>query len=677
MITPAARLLRRAAPDARRTSRIGHYLAWLSDQRNRHFTGYEDLWRWSISDIDGFWESIWAYFDLDSLQSASGDGPATASVQMPGAQWFPGRTLNYAEAVLRMPGRQPDDVVLIAESQSRPPVTFTAAELRQAVARAQAGLLGLGIRRGDRVCAYAPNIPETLILMLACASLGAVFSSCATEFGVSSVVDRLRQVEPRLLLAVDGYVYGSRRIDRADQVEQIRAGVPSIETVVWLPYLDPAFRPSGGEDLTWDGLTSAHPGELAFEQTGFSEPLYILYSSGTTGLPKPIVHGHGGITLEHLKCIALHMDLGPEDRFFWFTTTGWMMWNFLMSGPATGASIVMFDGDPASPDLSALWDLVQRTGTTFFGTSATFIQQSIKNQLELRTPQRALSALRGMGSTGSPLPAEGFQWVFDRLGSGIQLTSLAGGTDVCTGFLGGSPLHDTYAGQIACRHLGCRVEAFDADGHSVIGEVGELVVTAPMPSMPVGFWADGDGRRMHEAYYSRYPGVWRHGDWLIIDEAGRCTLTGRSDATLNRGGVRLGTAEFYSVVEALDGVQDSLVIHLEDPSGGAGQLILFVVPAGPASATQLEPALRDEIRASLRSQLSPRHLPDLIVPVAELPRTLSGKKVEVPIKRILSGTPVEQAVAAGSLANPAALDVLLRTVRSLLDGPQAVAGDRR
>ncbi|MFI7589898.1 acetoacetate--CoA ligase [Spongisporangium articulatum] len=647
MTTQTGQLLRRAAPDAASTSRIGDYLAWLAREGIGEFGSYDELWRWSVSDLDAFWESIWRYFDLGPA-----DGPVLAVDALPGAVWFPDRTVNYAETVLRMPGRAPDDVVVVAESQTRPPVTYTAAQLRDAVGRAQEGLRRAGIGRGDRVAAYAPNVPETMVLLLAAAGLGAVFTSCAPEFGTDSVVDRWSQVGPRFLLAVDGYRYGSRAVDRREQVRQIRERVSSIETVVRLPYLDASW--DAGDDSTWSAFTAV-AAEPSFVPTAFADPLYVLYSSGTTGLPKPIVHGHGGITLEHLKALALHLDVGPGDRFFWFTTTGWMMWNLLVSAPLVGAAVVMFDGDPGSPDVAELWRLAERTGLTYFGTSATFVQQNLKQGVEPRQG-RGLDAVRAVGVTGSPLSPDGFRWVLDALGSRVQLTSLAGGTDVCTGFLGGTPLHDVHAGLIACRQLGCAVESFDPSGRPLVGEVGELVVTRPMPSMPVGFWNDPDGERLRAAYFDTFPGVWRHGDWLTIDAAGRCSLTGRSDATLNRGGVRLGTAEFYAVVEAVDGVTDSLVVHLEDPDGGAGRLLLFVV-AVPASGVD------DEIRAALRSKLSPRHVPDEILHVAALPRTLSGKKVEVPVKRILTGTPLERAVAPGSLADPAALEHVLAAVR--------------
>jgi acetoacetyl-CoA synthetase len=506
--------------------------------------------------------------------------------------------------------------------------------LRAEVRRVRAGLKALGVVPGDRVAAYAPNIPETYVLMLATASLGAIFSSCAPEFGTRSVTDRWRQIEPKVLVAVDGYRYGDKDIDRRAEVEQIRAELPTVEHVLTIGYLN-----GGGDfqDLNGDD-------ELEFEPLPFGHPLYVLYSSGTTGLPKPIVHGHGGILLEHLKMLALHHDLGPGDRFFWFTTTGWMMWNFLVSAPAVGASIVMFDGNPGFPDLNRLWRLAADAGITYFGTSAPFLMACRKAGIE---PPR--TRIRGLGSTGAPLPPEGFDWVYEHVGKDLQLQSLSGGTDVCTGFVGGVPLLPVTEGVIACRCLGAKVEAYGPDGTPVIDELGELVITAPLPSMPVGFWNDPDGTRYREAYFDVYPGVWRHGDWITIGADGSCVITGRSDATLNRGGVRLGTAEFYSVVENIDGVVDSVVVHLDE---GGDELLLFVVLAGDA---ELDDAMRDRIRRELRAALSPRHVPDEIHQVRAVPRTLSAKKLEVPVKRILTGTPVESAAAKGALANPESL----------------------
>ncbi|MEU1846947.1 acetoacetate--CoA ligase [Micromonospora sediminicola] len=633
--------------DVRERSRIGDYLRWLAEHRRLEFADYDALWQWSVTDLDGFWGSIWDYFQVVAHT------PPTATLAgraMPGARWFPGATLNYAENVLRMPGLGDDDPAVIAHGQTRAPETLTAAELRERVRRVAAGLRRLGVGPGDRVAAYAPNIPETYVLLLATASLGAIFSSCAPEFGTRSVTDRWQQIEPTVLVAVDGYRYGDKPVDRRAEVAAIRAALPSLRHTVAVPYLDPAGEIPAGA-LAWAELAAETDEPLTFTPVAFDHPLYVLYSSGTTGLPKPIVHGHGGILLEHLKMLALHHDLGPSDRFLWFTTTGWMMWNFLVSGPAVGAAIVLFDGNPGHPDLGALWRMAAETGTTYFGTSAPFLLACRKAGLVPREIAD-LSALRGLGSTGAPLPAEGFTWVYENVGDRLQLQSLSGGTDVCTGFVGGVPLLPVHAGEIACRALGAKVEARAADGSAVIGQLGELVITEPMPSMPVGFWNDPDGARYREAYFEVYPGVWRHGDWITVNERGGCVITGRSDATLNRGGVRLGTAEFYSVVEGLDEVVDSVVVHLEDDEGGAGELLLFVVLA---DGLELDDAMRKTICRELRTALSPRHVPDEIHQVRAVPRTLSAKKLEVPVKKILTGTPVDSAAAKGALANPESL----------------------
>ncbi|MEV4639153.1 acetoacetate--CoA ligase [Actinoplanes sp. NPDC049548] len=616
--------------DVLETSRMGRFLAWLRAERGVEVVDYAGLWEWSVTDLSGFWRAIWDYFEVIAH---SEPGATLADASMPGARWFPGATLNYAEHVLRMPGLGDDDAVVIAYSQTREPVTLTARQLRDQVRKVAAGLRRLGVGAGDRVAAYAPNIHETYVLMLATASLGAVFSSCAPEFGSRSVIDRWTQIEPRVLVAVDGYRYGDKAIDRRAEVAAIRDALPSVEHLITIPYL--------GDQGDWDSLDGDEP--LTFAAVPFDHPLYVLYSSGTTGLPKPIVHGHGGILLEHLKMLALHHDLGPGDRFFWFTTTGWMMWNFLVSGPAVGAAIVLFDGNPGHPDLGALWRLAADAGVTYFGTSAPFILACRK--AGVRPPA---NVIRGVGSTGAPLPPEGFRWIYEVLGDKPQLQSLSGGTDVCTGFVGGAPLLPVVEGAISCRALGARVEAFDPEGKPVVGQLGELVITAPMPSMPVGFWNDADGRRYFEAYFDVFPGVWRHGDWITIGEDGTCVITGRSDATLNRGGVRLGTAEFYSVVEGIDEIADSVVVHLDEQD----ELLLFVVLA---EGLELDDVLRDRIRRELRAALSPRHVPDEIHQVRAVPRTLSAKKLEVPVKRILTGTPADRAAAKGALANPESL----------------------
>ncbi|MBO9522621.1 MAG: acetoacetate--CoA ligase [Nocardioidaceae bacterium] len=605
---------------------------------------YAELWDWSVTDPDAFWLAVWRWFDLPGQPDV-----ALADASMPGAAWFPEVRLNYAEAMLRMPGRADDDVVLVGRSQSRDEVRLTATELRDLVGRVRAGLVRAGVGEGDRVAAYLPNIPETVALLLATASLGAIFSSCAPEFGTQSVTDRWSQIEPTVLVAVDGYVYGSKSIDRRAEVAAIRAALPSLTTVVSVDYLGEGVP----DAVSWADFT-AEPGPLEFAPVPFAHPLYVLFSSGTTGLPKPIVHGHGGITVEHLKALGLQTGLGAGDTFFWFSTTGWMMWNYLVSGLGVGATVVTYDGNPAYPDTAMLWTLAAELGVTYFGTSAPFLLQCRKDGIVPRE-LADLSALRGIGSTGAPLPAEGFRWVYEAVSSTAQLGSLSGGTDICSGFVGSAPTVPVYAGEIACRCLGAAVAAYDGAGNPVIGSLGELVVEKPMPSMPVGFWGDEDGSRYRAAYFEDFPGVWRHGDWITITEQGTCTITGRSDATLNRGGVRLGTAEFYTVVEALPEVADSLVVHLEDSEGGAGTLVLVV---RLAEGGTFDDDLRRRIVTALRTSLSPRHVPDVLEVVAALPRTLSGKKIEVPAKKILQGVPTDQAVARGALTGAEGLTEL-------------------
>jgi acetoacetyl-CoA synthetase len=661
----------RPGPDDGR--RLASFTAFAARQTGRSFGGYDELWRWSVDDLEGFWGALTAWsgvrwHERPERVLAGGDR------SMPGARWFPGATLNYAEHALARAAADPAGVAVVAVSQTRPRRELSWAGLADAVARCRVGLRRLGVGRGDRVAAYAPNIPETLVAFLATASLGAVWVSCPPEFGVRAVVDRLSQVRPGVLLAVDGYRYGTRDIDRRDEVAAIAAAVGGVRHVVPLRYLGP------GED-GWAALT-AEAGPPAFDPVPADHPLYVLFSSGTTGLPKPLVHGHGGITVEHLKALALHHDLGPGRRFCWFTTTGWMMWNYLVSGLATGAAIVLFDGDPGAPDLGTLWRLAADERLDLLGVSAPFLLACRKAGLAPASGSMGdLSGLRSVGSTGSPLPAAGATWVRDAVGAQVQVASISGGTDVCTAFVGGVPTLPVRAGEITRPLLGCDVRAVDGAGRRCPpGVTGELVVAAPMPSMPVALWGDDDGSRLRAAYFTANPGVWTHGDWITVFDDGACAVTGRSDATLNRGGVRLGTSDFYAVVEALAEVDDSLVVHLDhlDPDGGPadpmGELVLFVVPAG---GVPVDDDLRGVIAAALRTQLSPRHVPDRIEAVPAVPRTLSGKKLEVPVKRILSGEPPDAVVSRDALADPGALDHFQRLAPDARPARPAQQGDPR
>jgi acetoacetyl-CoA synthetase len=574
--------------------------------------------------------------------------------EMPGAEWFGGARLNYAENLL---GDKPADrIAILSASELRALDQLTWGELRDRVARAATGLRRLGVEPGDRVVAYMPNIPETLVAFLATASIGAIWSSCSPDFGPGSVIDRFAQIEPRVLLCVDGYRYNGRDFDRTEVVAGLEAEMPTLEHTVVLPYLhsDPDLSALAGTPVGWDELLGAEPdGPLRFEQVAFDHPLWVLYSSGTTGLPKAIVQGHGGILLEHLKKLHLHVDAQEGDRVFWFTTTGWMMWNFLVSGLLTEAAIVLYDGSPAQPDMNVLWDLADRAGITTFGTSAAYIAACMKTGVE-PAAGRDLSKLRAVGSTGSPLSPEAFRWVYDHVGDETWLFSTSGGTDLCTAFVGGVPILPVYEGELQARSLGASVEAWDPEGRPLVGQVGELVITRPMPSMPLYLWNDPDGERYRESYFDMFPGIWRHGDWIEITERGTAIITGRSDSTINRGGVRMGTAEIYRAVLAVDEVVDALVVDV-------GTMPLFVVLRDGA---ELDDDLVARIRARVREDCSPRHVPDEVIQVREVPRTLSGKVLELPVKRIIQGTEPEQAASRDSLQNPDALDFFVSWARS-------------
>ncbi len=670
-------MLWQPSPALLRDCNLAQYSAWLAKEKNLHFQDYAALWKWSTEHIADFWESLWEYFKIAHHAPYK---QVLSGTQMPDFKWFEGATLNYAEHVFR----QKTDArpAIIFQSERYPLREISWAELENQTAALAHFFRESGIQPGDRIAAFLPNSPHAVIAVLATMSVGAVWSSCSPDFGAASVADRFAQIQPRIFIAVDGYAYGGKAFDKRDTVREICQLLPSVEKVIFVPFLDENATLSAEKEIvSWDQVISAHSSSLPdvakaksgihhsssiihhsssiIHHSSFSDPLWILYSSGTTGVPKAIVHSHGGNLLEHLKYLHFHNDIRPGERFFWFSTTGWMMWNFTVGALMTGATIVLYDGSPGFPNINVLWELAEKTRITHFGTSAPFLVSCMKAGISPKT-DFDLSHLRSIGSTGSPLPPEAFGWVYENIKSDLWLSSMAGGTDVCTAWVGGNPQLPVYQGEIQCRCLGCAMESWDEAGQSVpLGEVGEMVVTEPMPSMPVYFWGDEDGSKYQSSYFEHYPGVWRHGDWIQLTERDSLVILGRSDATLNRQGVRIGTAEIYRALDQIPELRDSLIINLERPDG-SDWMPLFVALNDGISLTD---ELKTKIKTALRTAYSPRHVPDDILEIPEVPYTISGKKMETPVKKILQRKPLDKAYNRDSMRNPEAMEWFIEMAR--------------
>ena len=633
------------------------FARWLERARGRQFGDYHALWRWSVTDLDGFWQAVWDYCGIEATASATA---VLGRRTMPGADWFPGARLNYAQHVLR--NERPGQDALYYQSETAPLTGMPWPELGNAVRVLATRLRGLGVRPGDRVASCMPNIPQTAIAMLATTSIGAIWTSCSPDFGWRGISDRFGQLSPRVLFCVDSYRYGGRDFDRSAEMQQLIGQLPRLEQVIHVA------GPAGGfiaAARSWDELMDHEPvpaDRFSFEQVPFGHPLWILFSSGTTGLPKAITHSHGGILIEQLKLQTLHMDLRPGDRMFFYTTSGWMMWNFLVSSLLLGVKPLLYDGHPGYPRPDVLWEMAQNAGVTFFGASPAYADLMARAGL-VPADRYDLAALESIMLAGSPVSAECGAWFYRNVKRDLWLHVGSGGTDVCSGFTGGAPTLPVYAGEHQARNFGVAAYAFNPQGQPVTGQVGEMVITRPMPSMPVRLWNDEGDRLYRQTYFADFPGSWRQGDFFKVNERGGCFVLGRSDATLNRHGIRIGTAEVYAALESVAEITDALIVNLDLPGGGFF-MPLFVTLADGAV---LDDELRGKVTGLLRGQYTARHVPDQIIQVASIPVTLTGKKMEVPVRKILLGVPPDEAANRNAMANPQSLDAFAAYARAQQD----------